>query len=34
VQWREARRKVGVAAVDGQRVLDEVVRANAEERDL
>ena len=32
VQRREARRQIRVAAIDGERVLHEIVRADAEER--
>ena len=34
MQRREARREVRVAAIDGERVLHEIVRADAEERDV
>ena len=34
MQRREPRREVRVAAVDGERVLHEIVRADAEERDV
>jgi len=34
VKWREPRGEVHVASVDRQRVLHEVIRADAEERHL
>ena len=34
MERREPRRQVGVAAIDGERVLHQVIRADAEERDV